>query len=476
MQVELNQALWNACSTSRGNLEAADYRNYLLTLLFLKYLTDVKGHLANGQFVLPDQCSFHYLYENRLNRNIGLLINQALHKLSASNKALEGVFSNMDFNNEARLGGLEDRVRVLRRMLEGFQPLNLSPDRVGSMDVIGNAYEYLLGRFAAGSGRQAGEFYTPPEVAELLIGLADPRPGERICDPTCGSGSLLIRCGAYLKKQGACDFGLFGQEITPTTWALAKMNMVLHGLNQSVIQQGDTLRNPRLLDSNGQLTTFHVVIANPPFSKVDWGKEIAQEDPYQRFHRGVPSKSKGDYAFLSHMVKIMHLEAGRVCVVVPNGALFRKGGEGTIRKALIEENLVDCIIGLPRELFYGTAISTSIMVLRRNKRDHATLFINAENMWERQNNRRVLAPDKIRRILQVVDKRQTVHGVARLADLNEIRTMKHRLDVGAYVMNQAQQPVKDPGETFRRLEAAEKLYRITWDNIRDNLKGLGYDV
>ena len=237
------------------------------------------------------------------------------------------------------------------------------------LDVIGNAYEYLIGKFAADAGKKAGEFYTPPEVSTLLARLLDPQPGERICDPACGSGSLLIKCA---KQVGSDNYAIYGQEVNGSTWALCMMNMLLHNMQvtTSNIRWSDTLRDPQLREGD-DLMHFNVVVANPPFSLDKWGADDAAADRYGRFWRGVPPKSKGDYAFISHMIEVTYRDAdqnGRVGVIVPHGVLFRGSSEGRIRQQLIDENLLDAVIGLPANLFYGTGIPAAILIFKRQQR------------------------------------------------------------------------------------------------------------
>lgn len=340
-QDEINNILWKACDTFRGTVDPSEYKNYILVMLFLKYVSDVwhddyarykaqfnddveriQRRMARERFVLPEGCDFESLYNQRRANNIGELINVALDKIEDANREkLEGVFRNIDFNSEANLGKTKDRNARLQNLLEDFANprLDLRPSRIGNLDVIGNSYEYLIARFASGAGKKAGEFYTPPEVSELLAELLDPQPGERICDPACGSGSLLIKCARHV---GNNDFSLYGQESNGSTWALAKMNMFLHGIDYARIEWGDTLRNPLLIE-NDRLMRFEVVVANPPFSLDKWGAETASKDRFRRFHRGVPPKSKADYAFIQHMVETTDLHKGRTGVIVPHGVLFR---------------------------------------------------------------------------------------------------------------------------------------------------------
>jgi len=354
-QKQINDVAWKVCDTFRGVVDPSEYKNYILTFLFLKYLSDlwkdkreeytktfkgdknrVKRRMARERFVLPEKSSFDYLYENRNADNIGDLIDIALSNIEEANKAkLEGVFRNISFNSEANLGQTRDRNARLKHLLEDFSSsvLDLRPSRIGNSDIIGNTYMYLISKFASDSGKKGGEFYTPDGVAMLLAKLMQPERGDRICDPTCGSGSLLIRAATEI---GGQDYSLYGQESNGSTWALARMNMFLHERDQARLEWGDTLRNPRLIEGD-QLMKFDIVVANPPFSLDKWGADEAQADRFRRFHRGIPPKSKGDYAFITHMIETA-VETGKVGVIVPHGVLFRGAGEGKIREALVEEN------------------------------------------------------------------------------------------------------------------------------------------
>ncbi len=348
-QEEINATLWRACDTFRGTVDPSEYKNYILVMLFIKYISDVwadhyatalslyngdiervQRRMARERFVLPPDCDFAGLHARRREENIGEQINIALEKIEDANREkLDGVFRNIDFNSEANLGKTRDRNERLRQLLEDFANprLDLRPSRIGNLDIIGNAYEYLIARFASGAGKKAGEFYTPPEVSELLAELLDPQPGERICDPACGSGSLLIKCA---RRVGGDNFALYGQESNGSTWALAMMNMFLHGIDQTRIEWGDTLRYPLLIEGD-HLMHFEVVVANPPFSLDKWGADVAPADRFRRFHRGIPPKGKGDYAFIQHMIETTDPYHGRVGVIVPHGVLFRATAGSTAR-------------------------------------------------------------------------------------------------------------------------------------------------
>jgi type I restriction enzyme M protein len=460
-QDEINNILWKACDTFRGTVDPSEYKNYILVMLFVKYISDVwrdhfdeymqryKGdetrvrrQLDRDKFRLPEGASFSELYAQRNSDNLGEVINIALEKIEEANREkLEGVFRNIDFNSEANLGRTKERNERLKHLLNDFNDprLDLRPSRTNGRDIIGDAYEYLIGKFASGAGKKAGEFYTPPEVSELLAALVDPQPGERICDPACGSGSLLIKCAKHV---GTDDYALYGQENNGSTWALAKMNMFLHDVTSARIEWGDTLGNPLLVEDD-KLMKFEVVVANPPFSLDKWGVEGAEKDKYKRFHRGVPPKSKADYAFITHMIEASHKANGRVGVVVPHGVLFRTASEGIIRQKLIEENLLDTVIGLPAGLFYGTGIPAAILVFKRNKKDNSVLFINASQDFEAGTSQNKLRETDIDKIVKSFQKRKTVDGYASLATLEEIKENNFNLNIPRYVDTFEQEPMVD---------------------------------
>ena len=373
--------------------------------------------MSRERFVLPEECDFDHLYAQRKQPDIGERINKALAGIEDANKSkLEGVFRNIDFNNESNLGETKERNVRLVHLLEDFndERLDLRPSKVGQRDVIGDVYEYLIGNFASDAGKKGGEFYTPAEVSRLLATIVAPKAGDRICDPCCGSGSLLIRAG---RAVGSDDFALFGQELNASTWALARMNMFLHGLDNARIERGDTIRNPKLVEDD-RLMKFNVVVANPPFSLDKWGADTAEHDTYKRFWRGTPPKSRGDYAFISHMVETMNESDGRVGVVVPHGVLFRGGSEGLIRQRFIEENLLEGVIGLPANLFFGVGIPAALLFFRRDKKDKNVFFIDASREYAEGKNQNKLRDEDL-----AEDRRH----LARAAGRAEVRAPRHAL-------------------------------------------------
>jgi type I restriction enzyme M protein len=450
-QDEINKVAWKACDTFRGVVDPSEYKNYILVMLFLKYLSDVwkdrleqyrkefggdeeriSRRMSRERFVLPANSDFYYLYEHRMDANIGELINIALANIEEANKAkLEGVFRNIDFNSDSNLGETKDRNRRLKNLLEDFAKpaLDMRPSRIGNQDVIGNTYEYLIAHFASDAGKKGGEFYTPGEVAILLSKLLRPKKGDRICDPACGSGSLLIHVA---DEVGDKDFALYGQESNGSTWALARMNMFLHGKDSARVEWGDSLNNPKLIEGDS-LMKFDIVVANPPFSLDKWGAEEAEADKFNRFHRGVPPKSKADYAFITHMIETAYEDGGKVGVIAPHGVLFRGGAEGKIRRKLIEENLLEAVIGLPVNLFFGTGIPAAILLFNRGKHTKDVLFIDASREYGQDKNQNRLRTQDIEKIVHTFKNFQTVEKYSYRATLEEIQENDFNLNIPRYV-------------------------------------------
>lgn len=473
-QSEINDIAWKACDTFRGVVDPSDYKNYILVMLFWKYVSDlwrdhrdrymkefngdetrVARRLSRDRFQLPDGCDFLSVYAKRKDADIGERINIALDQIEEANKAkLEGVFREVDFNNENKLGQTKDRNSRLQHLLEDFNDpkMDLRPSVVGEEDVIGNVYEYLLERFASGAGKKAGEFYTPGQVSKLLAKLLNPRKGDTICDPACGSGSLLIKVGREADDR---DFALYGQESNGTTHALCRMNMFLHGMDSFRIEWGDTLRNPRLHEGD-QLNKFDIVVANPPFSLDKWGQDTAEADPYLRFQRGIPPKSKGDYAFILHMIETAREGTGRVGVVVPHGVLFRGAAEGKIRRKLIEENLLEAVIGLPANLFFGTGIPAAILVFNKGRTTSDVLFIDASREFKDGKNQNHLSDEHIDKIVRTYQEFETIDKYAYRATAQELADNDFNLNIPRYVDTFEEEEEIDLGAIQQEIESLEK--------------------
>ena len=500
-QAEVNQAAWSACDTFRGAVDAGQYKDYILVMLFVKYVSDlwashvedytkqygedetrIRRRLERERFVLPEGTSFYDLHEQRNADNIGELINIALEKIEDANRAkLDGVFRNIDFNSESNLGRPKDRNRRLKNMLEDIAKpaLDLSPSRV-SEDIIGECYIYLISRFASDAGKKAGEFFTPALVSQLLAKLAGPKPGHTICDPACGSGSLLIRAA---EEVGSDNYALYGQEVNGATWALARMNMFLHAKDAARIEWCDTLNNPTLLQDD-HLIKFDTVVANPPFSLKNWGAENAESDTYKRFWRGVPPKSKGDYGFITHMIEIAKRQSGRVAVIVPHGVLFRGGAEGKIRRKLIEdENLLDAVIGLPANLFTTTGIPVAILVFDRSREPEAPnharkdiLFIDASKEFTLGKTQNVLEPKHIKKVMEAYQARKFADKFAYVATPEEIAENDFNLNIPRYVDTfEPEEPI-DIAAVQKEINDLEAELADVRQRMSGYLKELGVDA
>jgi type I restriction enzyme M protein len=450
-QAKINAVVLKACDIFRGVVDSSEYKNYILVFLFFKYVSDVwkdrveqyhleykddkeriRRRLGRERFIVSEDGDFETVYRRRHEPNIGEIIDAALASIEKSNKSkLDGVFRNISFNSETQLGETKERNRRLKRLIEDFADpsLDLRPSRVGGRNIIGGAYQFLIEHFASESGKKGGEFYTPPEVSTLLAKLLQPKKGARICDPACGSGSLLIRVAEEI---GDNDFALFGQESNGGAWALCRMNMILHDKDGARIEWGDTLNNPRLLEGNA-LKKFDVVVSNPPFSLDKWGYENAARDFYCRFYRGVPPRGKADYAFITHIIETIAADTGKAGVIVPHGVLFRGGSEGRIRQKIITENLLEAVIGLPPNIFYGTSIPAAILLFNRGKRTTDILFIDASREYEDSKNRNKIRPQEVEKIVATYKNFESVEKYARRATYDELKGNDFTLNIQRYV-------------------------------------------
>ncbi|HCL81907.1 MAG TPA: type I restriction-modification system subunit M [Nitrospiraceae bacterium] len=491
-QEEINNIVWRACDTFRGAIDPSEYKNYILTMLFIKYMSDlwkdkkeqfealykgdkerVERAISRERFVVPAECDFDFLYSKRDASNIGELINMALERIEDANKSkLENVFRNIDFNSEGALGQTKERNRRLKHLLEDFNKpeLNLRPSRIGKKDIIGDVYEYLISRFAADAGKKAGEFYTPSEVSTLLAKLLEPKPGDKICDPACGSGSLLIRMAKDIPNH---NFFLAGQESNGSTWSLCRMNMFLHEMDNARIEWCDTISNPKLVEGDS-LLKFNIVAANPPFSLDKWGAENAEHDRYNRFWRGTPPKSKGDYAFISHMIEIALKDDGKVGVILPHGVLFRGGAEGRIRQRLIEENLLEAVIGLPANLFYGTGIPACILIFNKGKKTRDILFIDASREYEDLKTQNRLRPEDIEKIVMTFKAFKSVPKYAHRATFDELKDAEFNLNIPRYVDTFEEEKEIDFKVVQKEIVKLETELDATRKEMENYLKELGY--
>ncbi|RDU69449.1 type I restriction-modification system subunit M [Helicobacter cholecystus] len=490
-QETINSIVWKACDAFRGSMDSSKYKDYILSMLFVKFLSDfhkeklqelerkykgdeerIKRSLAREKFILGQNCTFEYLLSNKEAKNLGEIINKALAKIEEDNPhKLDGIFRNVDFNDKNLLGETKERNAILRNLLEVYsdERLNLSPSKISGRDVIGDAYEFLIAEFASDAGKKGGEFFTPSEVSTLLAKLVSAKEGERIYDPTCGSGSLLIKSS---KEVGSENFAIYGQEKNSQTHSLCRMNMYLHEINDAKIQWGDTIRNP-LQIQNDCLMKFDVIVANPPFSLDSWGSEEAKDDKWGRFsHYPLPPKGNGDYAFIIHMIFSL-APKGRMGVVLPHGVLFRGSAEGKIRTQLIEENLLDAVIGLPANLFYGTSIPACILIFKRDREQSDILFIDASKEFEKGKRQNKLTQENINKILTTYKQRKTIEKYSSLVSLEEIKDNDYNLNIPRYVDTFEEEEEVDIPSTLQKIAKLEQEIAKTQKKMDHYLKELG---
>lgn len=461
---DIEEVLWKACDTFRGKIDSSRYKDYILSMLFVKYLSDVckekhdnymkqydgdkhrvERAMNRERFKIDEKSTFDYLYSQRNDNSIGEKINLSLSNIEDHNSGkLRGVFRAIDFNSSVDFGEVKEKNATLRNLLEDFKNLDLRPSQLDTSDIIGDAYEYMIAMFASDAGKKGGEFFTPSQVSNLVAMLVQPKENDRIYDPTCGSGGLLLKAYKQIKSG---KVAIYGQEKNQQTWALCTMNMFLHNVDDAKIWQGDTLSNPKNIE-NDELMKFQVVVANPPFSLDKWdsgfladakddkkAKMTSSLDPYKRFELGVPPTSKGDYAFILHMLASLDAQNGRMAVVLPHGVLFRGASEGKIRRQLIEMNLLDAVIGLPANLFYGTGIPACILVFKKNRNSQDVLFIDAsaDGNFEKGKNQNILRDTDIERILNTYLARENKDKYSYVATFDEIKENDFNLNIPRYV-------------------------------------------
>jgi type I restriction enzyme M protein len=491
----LGSVLWNCANTLRGSaVDRTDWKAYILPLLFLKRISDVwDEETAEAQalfgeadpvdfpevhrFVVPEGCHWRDIRETPA--NVGAALSHAMREIERANPdTLYRVFGTADWGNREMLTD-----EILKDLVEGLSAVPLGNEAV-STDVLGDAYEYLIGKFADVTRRnKAGEFYTPRSVVRMMVQILDPKEGESIYDPACGTGGMLLGAIEHVARNGGDPrtfFGkIYGQEKNLTTSAIARMNLVLHGIEDFQVAREDTLRSPAFSDSStGGLATFDCVIANPPFSLKEWGRDLWEADPWNRAKYGIPPESYGDYAFVQHMVASMAPTGdSRMAVVLPQGALFRKAAEGKIRTALLKEDLIEAVIGLAPNLFYGTQLAGCVVILRRKKpakRKKKVLIIDASRLFRKGRAQNFLDPEHTEQIVTWYRDFQDVEDRAKVVSLDEIKSEGWTLNISRYVLPPIGEDIPPLSEAVAALKEALAEARMAEDHLRKALVNGGW--
>ena len=468
---QLESHLWEAANILRGPVDAADFKTYVFPLLFFKRISDVhdeeyQAALAeaggdeeyarfpqNYRFQVPADC--HWQDVRAVTSSVGQALQKAMRGIEKANpETLYGIFGDAQWTNKDRLSDA-----LLKDLMEHFSAINLG-NQAAQADILGQSYEYLIKKFADATNKKAGEFYTPRSVVRLLVNILDPKEGESIYDPACGTGGMLLEAIHHVKENHGDDRTLWGklfaQEKNLTTSAIARMNLFLHGAADFQVVRGDTLRQPAFF-SGDNLATFDCVIANPPFSLEKWGDEVWSSDPYGRNFAGMPPAKSGDYAWVQHMIKSMAPKTGRMAVVLPHGALFRMGKEGEIREKILGMDLLEAVIGLGPNLFYGTGLAACVLVFRQRKakdRKNKVLILDASKEFKTGRAQNELLPEHVTRIHGWYRDFKDVAGVARVATLDDIAANDHNLNIPRYIEPKVEQEVLTVDEAMKRLRAS----------------------
>lgn len=434
---QLYSTLWESCNALRGSMDASQYKDYVLIILFVKYLSD-KACQGQIELDVPDGCYFEDFVALKQNHHIGEKINEKLEAIREANIAFIGDLTLPNFNDDTKLGTGKTKVETLSKLISEFQrdELDFSLNRAADDDLLGDAYEYLMKNFAAESGKSKGQFYTPAEVSRVMakvLHMEDfTRAGHTIYDMTCGSGSLLLRA---LSETPNGQPTLYGQEKDSTTASLAKLNMLLHGIVSAEIKVGDTLSDPQFTTGT-MLDTFDVCVANPPFSQKNWMSSNGESDLYHRWNPNLlPPAKCGDFAFLLHLIGSMKPDTGRGACILPHGVLFRGNAEYTIRRDIVERHYLKGIIGLPPNLFYGTGIPACILILDKHDTAHreGIFFIDAKDGFMKDGNKNRLREQDIKRIIDVWNEQQAIPHYARMVTWEEIEQNDFNLNIPRYV-------------------------------------------
>ena len=486
---ELQARLWDAANVLRGPIDAADFKAYIFPLLFFKRISDVwqeeydqalkdsEGDVSYASFAeqhrfqVPEGAHWNDVFERT--DNIGFALATALREIERANPdTLYGIFGDAQWSNKDRLPD-----ELMGKLLNQFHRLNLGNTSVRE-DLMGQAYEYLIKKFADNSNKAAGEFYTPRAVVRLMVNILDPKPRESIYDPACGTGGMLLEAVHHIREQGGewRNMVIRGQERNLTTQAIARMNMFLHGIEDFDIVRGDTLRDPAF-SSGDQLEHFDCVLANPPFSLSQWGAERWLADRFDRNVFGVPTDGNGDYAWIMHMMRSLKPGVGRMAVVMPLGVLFRGGREGKIREELLKGDYVEAVIELGPNLFYGTGIPACILVIRMEKPEADRLrvrFINASGIFTKGRAQNTLTSEQADEIFALYQSREDVPGVTRSVGIQDIHDAGYTLKLGQYVQAEQVQDTITVEEALADLKVKLAAQQEAEDELEALLRKAGY--
>ena len=491
---DLQSYLGKAADLLRGSIDQADFKAFIFPLMFFKRISDVyleefaialkdsdgdqefASFAENHRFQIPEGCLWDDVRSKT--ENVGQALVYAFREIEKANPdTLYGIFGNSPWTNKQKIPD-----SVLIELIEHFSSKQLSNSAV-KPDVFGDAYEYLIKRFADLSNKKAGEYYTPRSVVKLMVDILDPKEGETVYDPACGTGGMLIEVIEHVKRAGGNPqllWGkLFGQEKVLTTSGIARMNLLLHGIEDFKIVKEDTLRNPAFFEGD-KLAQFDCVIANPPFSLENWGEETWLSDRYGRNTLGgVPPKKNADWAWVQHMYKSMDSKSGRIAVVLPQGSLFRGGAEGRIRKSFLEKDLIECVIGMAPNLFYGTGLAPCIIILRAQKsknRVKKVLMINSEIIFKRGRNQNTLEDVHVSEILELYKNYETLEGYTHIALDNEIREKNYNLNISLYVKPARKTDLISISESYANFREASMAFESSRSALIKILKKWDFDV
>lgn len=491
-QHQLESYLWGAAVLLRGTIDAGDYKQFIFPLLFYKRLCDVfdeetqtalaesggdkkfAAYPENHRFQIPPEA--HWRELRKSSKNVGRALQNAMRAIETANPdKLYGIFGDAQWANKDRLSDA-----MLRDLFEHFSTLELTI-AVLPEDELGNGYEYLIKKFADDSGHTAAEFYTNRTVVHLMTEMLEPRPGESIYDPTCGSGGMLLSCIAQLRRQGQewRNVRLYGQERNLMTSSIARMNCFLHGIEDFRIERGDTLAEPKLVEGD-RLMRFDMVLANPPYSIKQWDREAFSADPWGRNLYGTPPQGRADYAFWQHILLSLAPRTGRCAILFPHGVLFRQE-EADMRRKLIEADLIECVLGLGPNLFYNSPMEACVVICRAAKpkeRRKKILLINAVNEVTRERAQSFLTDGHIECIVAAYRNFADVPGLARIASLEEIRAKEGNLSIPLYVAPVSVRHTEEERATYRAdgLDAALSAWLESSKQVRQSLDALLADA